>query len=298
MSSALPTLFDDFRNVLATLAQIMLDAGFRAKHTESLDPSRSVPAKQPQTQKQKYAQIYRQKQVDILRAAEGVCAFALLHACTDQKPEDLLLSMQMKLPAIFSPELQEICTRLPCLTSKHELFSASSAIDLLPSPTANRVRMCLRKIENAVLESVPSHMRSHQDKAKTSFTITLSALCQTHRAATQLPHGLSVWAEELTSSYPPEDPNWNYVPPPGPYAPGEEPPPALMVLLGALQKVKDSIASDDKMISWLAPEMVCWAWNVMEEEGVRVPIEIERFVSEEPAQVDGMTGFLIYCRQA
>ncbi|KAK5087670.1 hypothetical protein LTR70_002987 [Exophiala xenobiotica] len=297
MSTALPHLFDDFRNILATLAQIMYDSSARAKRMQSTDPARQTPPVPARTQKQKYAHLYRKKQVEILQAAEGVYAFVLLNACTDQTVSDLLLSIQVKLPHTYSPQLEDICSRVSCLTSKNELFTAASLIELLPSPTANGVRSCLRNVENTVLESVPSHMRSHQDRVKTSYAVTLSGLCMTHRSETQLPSRLSTWLQELTSSYPPEDPNWNYVPSPGPWVPGEEPPPALMTLLESIPKVTARIASDSATRSWLDPQMICWAWNVMEEEGVRVPVEIERFASDGLAQVEGDFGFLMYCRK-
>ena len=292
MGKCLPDRFEDFRNILATLAQIMYDSGFRARRIHS-----STPEREPRTQKQRNAQIYRRRQVNLLQAAEGVCAFVLLNASTDQKPSDLLLSMQMKLPTVFSSDVEGLCNQLSCFTKKNELFSGASLIDLLPSPTANGVRSCLRSVEIAICEAVPSHLRLHEDRVKTSFTITLSALCATHRSQIELPFRLKNWMDEMTSSYPPEDPNWNYVPGPGPHAPGEEPPPGLINLLGSLSKVAEGLASASTTKTWLEPKLVCWAWNVMEEEGMRVPIEIERFISEEPAQVDGATGFMLYCRQ-
>ncbi|KAK5073097.1 hypothetical protein LTR64_000494 [Lithohypha guttulata] len=297
MSSSLPEKFDDFRNMLATLAQIMYDSGSRARRIQATDPSRANPPIEARTQKQKNAQIYRHKQVSILQTAEGVCAFVLLNASTDQQASDLLLSMRVKLAEMITPGLEEFCMRLQFITRRNELFTAASLIRLFPSPQANSVQSCLRDIESAILEAVPHHMRPHSDKVKTSIAISLSSLCQAYRSRTQLPFRLASWFEEISSSYPPEDPNWNYVPPPGPWAPGEEPPQALMYLLDSLPKVKDSLGKDSAMTAWLDPEKVCWAWNVMEEEGVRVPIEIERFVSEDPAQVEGLFGFMIYCRQ-
>lgn len=296
MSQYLPNLFEDFRNILATLAQIMYDSHARAKRIEDTTPSNFTPSIQPQSQKQRNALVYRRTQVKILRAAEGVCAFALLHAATDQQPSDLLLSMQIKFPQIFTPQFEDICTRLTCFTRKNELFTASALIALFPSPTANSIGSCLRCIEAAILESTSSHLRHYQDRNKTRFATALAALCCTARTQTQLPARLTSWFTELSSSYPPEDPNWSYVPPPGPYAPGEEPPQALMVLLGAASRIVGGLASNDATRSWLEPKMICWAWNVMEEEGIRVPVEIEQFVSDEPAQVDGAFGFLIYCK--
>lgn len=296
MSIALPTGFDDFRNVLATLAQIMLDCRARADRMQATDPSRADPPVRIQNQKQRNAQIYRQKQAGILRAAEGVCAFALLNASMDSQASDLVARMRIKFPEIYTPELDDMCTRLKCLTSKNELFTAARLVQLLPAPEASKVQSCLREVENSILESVPSHIRSHEDRTKTSFSITLSALCHAHRTRTQLSRRVKTWIEELTSSYPPEDPNWSYVPSPGPYAPDEEPPAALTMLLGSVNRVSHS-ADDNAVKSWLQPKMICWAWNVMEEEIVRVPIEIERFVSQLPEQVQGAVGYLMYCKQ-
>ena len=297
MSTSLPDRFDDFRNILATLAQIMYDSSARAKRIHSTNPARHDPPIPARTMKQQYAQLYREKQIEILQAAEGLCAYTLLNACSAHTASDLLHNIRVKFPHVYSPQLERICSRLPCLTSKNELFTAASLIDLLPAPLTNSVRSCLRSVEDAILESVPSHTRSHLDRVKTSYAITLSALCSTHRSQTQLPLRLLTWLEELTSSYPPEDPNWSYVPPPGPHAPGEEPPDALIALLGSIPNATEQTAGDSTTRSWLDPPMICWAWNVMEEEGVRVPIEIERFVSVEPAQVEGGWGFLLYCRR-
>lgn len=297
MSTCLPMGFDDFRNVLATLAQIMLDCRARAERMESTDPSRANPPKQPQNQKQRNAQMYRQKQANILRASEGVCAFALLNASTDERAVDLLERMRPRFPDFYTPELQDICTRLRCLTSKNELFTAIRLLYLLPPAQVNGIRSCLKEIETMILESVPDHVRTHDDRVRTSFSLTLSALCCFYRANVQLPRRLKTWIEELTSSYPPEDPNWSYVPNPGPYAPGEEPPAALTILLATLSRVASSSTKSEAVRAWLEPKMVCWAWNVMEEEIVRVPIEIERFVSQSPEQVQGSAGFMMYCKQ-
>lgn len=297
MSTSLPTGFDDFRNVLATLAQIMLDCRARAERMQATDPSRADPPVQVQNQKQKNAQIYRQKQASILRASEGVCAFALLNASTDEQAIDLIRRMRNKFPEIYSPELQDICTRLRCLTSKNELFTATRLMHLLPPSETNNIRSCLKEVENFILESVPDHVRSHDDRVRTSFSITLSALCCAHRAGIVLSRRLRTWIEELTSSYPPEDPNWSYVPSPGPYAPGEEPPAALTILLGTIPRVITSSPSNRAIRAWLEPKMICWAWNVMEEEIVRVPIEIEKFVSQSPEQVQGSAGYMMYCKQ-
>lgn len=297
MSTCLPTGFDDFRNVLATLAQIMLDCRARAERMQATDPSRANPSVQPQNQKQRNAQIYRQKQAGILRASEGVCAFALLNASTDEQAAGLLEKMRSRFPEVYTSNLHDICTRLRCITSKSELFTATRLVHLLPTTEANSVRSCLKEIETIVLESVPDHVRSHDDRVRTSFSITLSALCCTYRAGIYLSSRLRAWIEELTSSYPPEDPNWSYVPSPGPYAPGEEPPAALTILLATTPRVVDCSTSNRAIRAWLEPRMICWAWNVMEEEIVRVPIEIERFVSQSPEQVQGSAGFMMYCKQ-
>ena len=124
-----------------------------------------------------------------------------------------------------------------------------------------------------------------------------------------LPLRLRSWLEQLTSWYPPEDPNWSYVPHDGPWEVGEEPPMGLVELLKARHLLLESWqrhsdgastlmddgestargqkknSGDDRernrVKQWLTPERLCWGWNVVEEEGVVVSKDILRFAEDK-----------------
>lgn len=298
MSAALPIGFDDYRNLLATLAQIMFDCRARAYRTEMSDPMRIDPIRNPQDRKQENAQIYRAKQVSILKAAVGLCAFSLLRASTDQQASDVLLTLQTHLPDYYSEEVASLCTRLRPITRANELLTASALINLLPSTTRSAITSCVDAVYRT-FDALPSEgpRATYDDRIKAKFSLIFAAMRLSSQAGTQLPARVTTWLRELTASYPPDDENWSYVPEPGPYAPGDEPPPGLLLLLDALPATSQTFAIDSVQRSWMQPKNICWGWNVMEEESVRVPVEIERFTSEDPAAVEGPMGFLMYCKQ-
>lgn len=121
-----------------------------------------------------------------------------------------------------------------------------------------------------------------------------------------LPLRLRSWFEQLTAWYPPDDPNWSYVPHDGPWNPGEEPPLGLVKVLKARREMMETWRQDgarhsstdepslidemgstrgsenatrnvvdrDRVKHWFTPERICWGWNVMEEEGVVVSKDI------------------------
>lgn len=299
MSAALPIGFDDFRNLLATLAQIMFDCRARAYRTEMSDPMRIDPTRVPQDRKQENAQIYRAKQVGILKSAVGLCAFVLLRASTDQQISDVLLTLQTRLPEYYSEDLASLCTRLRPITSKNELLTSSALINLLPSPTRSGIISCIEAIYRAFDTLTSSGSQAtYDDRIKAKFSLIFAAMHLSSQNGTQLPPRISIWLRELTLSYPPDDENWAYIPEPGPYAPGDEPPPGLLLLLDVLPAASQAFAVDSAQRSWMQPKSICWGWNVMEEEGVRVPVEIERFTSEDPAAVEGPMGFLMYCKHS
>lgn len=296
MSSAFPAGFDDFRNMLATLGQVMLDSLARMARTQAYDPVQIDPSVRPRTQKQKNAQIYRQKQIEILQSAASVCAFILVHACSDQQTSDLLLTMQSKMPEYCSRDVEELVTKKPCLTTQNELLTSAGLIELLPSPTDTAIRSLCQEVVSNIPQSAEGY-GSYIDTAKSRLALIFAAMCDDFQSGVELPPRLRAWCTELTQSYPPEDENWSYVPPPGPWEPGEDPPMSLMNLLDSAEEISTKSAPDSNTRRWLEPKKICWGWNVMEEEGVRVPSIIERFVSDEPEQMTGPMGFLIYCKQ-
>lgn len=154
--------------------------------------------------------------------------------------------------------------------------------------------------------SVPKRSEDPVTFTKSRLSLLLAFYLHLFLTGHVLPLRLRSWLERLTSWYPPDDPNWSYVPHDGPWNPGEEPPMGLVKLLKARKEVMelwqremrrdedlgmgdapliDGLGCSSTMIKaktdawekvkqWLTPERICWGWNVMEEEGVVVSKDI------------------------
>lgn len=157
----------------------------------------------------------------------------------------------------------------------------------------------------------PSHEGLNINLTKSRLSLLLALSLHLFLTGHILPLRLRSWLEQLTSWYPPDDPNWTYVPHDGPWSPGEEPPAGLVELLRANSQVLDGWQQDkqreqdlgveetslvdgtgnvkwlgngkgderEKVKQWLRPERVCWGWNVMEEEGVVMSKDILKLAS-------------------
>ena len=219
--------------------------------------------------------------------------FVILHAATDLQDEDILLTMQLKMSKFHSPGLDAMVRRLPCLTRRMELLTIDAIVDYLPETIRPRIEACVQDITQAQdhFEQVPTN---HSNVMKSGFAIALSAMCCERGLGADLGHRLNSWIDELVHWYPPTDENWSYVPSPGPWAPGDEPPPGLIMTLSVISSKPETHSNP-----WLRPERICWGWNVMEEEGVRVPLEVEQFCNGlvEAQTEEGAIGFLLYCKQ-
>lgn len=303
MSLFVPDSFPDFHNLLGAISQLLQDVRAKSRRLRMTDPTQSQPPIRPQSQKQKYAQQYRENQLRILQNAIAVCAFVIIRACTDLRESDVLLTMQLKIPDLYSPDIDRAIRRLSLLTRRHELLTVDEILKLIPQPTTTSLQTCIKEITK--LLQIEDHLESnHSDTMKAGFAVALSAACCEYTDGNiRLSSRLKSWFEDLTQWYPPDDENWAYVPHNGPYEAGEQPPNALMRLLRVVQptirKMQARSQSMTQIRHWLRPEMICWGWNVMEEEGVRVPVEIERFCNGivEAAMEEGAIGFLVYCKQ-
>ncbi len=106
--------------------------------------------------------------------------------------------------------------------------------------------------------------------------MALSALYSEYSHGVKLPHRVTEWIKQLEAWYPPDPATWAYVPTPGPWAVGEEPPPELTSLLTARATLSPTLSPTESAAAkrWLRPENICWGWNVMEEEKVLIPTSV------------------------
>ena len=303
--------FQDLHNLLCVLSQLLLDCTARLVKLRLSDPGGMKPPRTPQSVKRRYAQIYRDSQAAILETAIAVSVFILIRASTTRKDNEIMIGLGslcktmsgLTLSEQVLKEVDSIRDKLPVLSRSEELFTAEGLLEMLPVFTSGSLRKCFAEIEDNWRQAM--HRGTIQipldgmTQTESRMAIFLSAIYVESTRGTRLPQRLKSWLNELTSWYPPKDPNWSFVPNPGPWTPGEEPPQELMALLAARASMSPQLSAESNIKQWLTPEMICWGWNVMFEEKVQVPIGLEHVVAGngENSGEQGEMTVMMYCRQ-
>ena len=283
--------FADYRNVLASLSQLLRDCRARAERLRLTYPTNL----QPQSAKQQAAKIYRDSQYSVFQTACVISEHVLVRACTGRTPDSQQTNVQV----------QRALGSHAYLTKPGELLTVFEMLEMLPEPQAASWHDKMQKIEgwlrkdratspltDAPVMRAESENQNHMAASsraditiiKMGFTVLLSTAYYEYERGTKLPSRLRQWLDQLSHWYPPSDDNWSFVPHEGPWAPGEEPPAALMLLLRA--NGNDPI--------W-RPKMLCWGWNVMEEEGVALPADLV-CMADSRESVEGEVAFRLYCK--
>ena len=286
-----PHQFEDFRNLLSVLSQLLQDCRAGARRLRTTYPSHP-----PRNQRQEHARIYRDSQQATYETAAATCCFVLLKACSELDEEDLLTAVGKCCPSIAYKDLSIFLQQKESIVKANELLSSLKLSKLLDPDTVNVWRQVMDGIR-AELKRLKSLDIAHDVRwQKTSFAVLLSAAYCEYERGISTPSRLRQWLYQLSQWYPPEDPNWSYVPTSGPWPPGQEPPMALVDLLRVGRSLKPSASQDTRLKAWLEPNRVCWAWNVMEEEGVLVPSDMCEMANPD-SDMEGPLGFLLYCKQ-
>ncbi|KIX02115.1 uncharacterized protein Z518_08054 [Rhinocladiella mackenziei CBS 650.93] len=286
--------FEDGRIILATLSQLLRDCSARAERLRATDPARKTPPVEPLNSKQHHAKIYRDSQLDIVETAVAVCKFVLKSASSEISAKDILDQLQPQFSAFVFQNLQTLTARHKRLSHQFELLTCEAILAMLPNSLSSTVKKCLSELENILDSTANGEGQSLVNLDKIRLAVILSALYGEYAYGTKLPHRITEWVHQLAEWYPPHGDSWAHVPTLGPWAPGEEPPAALVSLLAARAAMSPTMPVDSNIKRWLRPERICWGWNVMEEEMVRVPTDI--LGSREAGAGSGQesTSILIY----
>ncbi|KEF57793.1 uncharacterized protein A1O9_05713 [Exophiala aquamarina CBS 119918] len=283
--------FQDGRLILATISQLLVECTARVARLKSTNPTHAEL--KISNMKQKHAKTYRDSQLHIVETATAVCTFVLKSAVRESKASGILEEMQHDLPPAIAQNLQALvgyyATRL---TRPSELLTFEGILDMLPKGLSSAVLRCTSELE-ANLSTQNS--QPPPDKAtidKTRFAIVLSALYSELDQGVQLPHRAKSWLDQLSQWYPLDADSWAYVP-----SLEDEPPPALMSLLAARVSMSPKISTDSSTKQWLRPDRVCWGWNVMEEQVVRVPTRVLQPCGEPVTLEDGPVTIMLYWQQ-
>jgi hypothetical protein len=269
--------FEDGRIILATLSQLLRECKTRAARLKSTDPSHITPGLRPTTVKQRHAKAYRDGQLEIVETAAALAEFVLKRAGSRETTDDekVIGEVEDHLPPAAFKNLRTLVSRHNRrLTETHELLDYSTLTEMTQSP--DRLRKCISELEQHQ-KSLSKHAGSTSTPAeleKSRLAAALSALYSEYSHGVSLPHRVSEWIKQLVEWYPVDPSSWAYVPDPGPWPPGEEPPPELMNLLAARAAMSPALPTESALKRWLRPERLCWGWNVMEEEKIVVPTAV------------------------
>lgn len=286
---ASPHMFDDFRNLLAVFAQLLIHCEAGALKLESTYPQGS-----PATSKQQHAKSYRDIQHGIYSAAGAVCKYVLLRAHMENASQDsgVLAVVRIRLKEPDFEKLELLLARHPVITRAGELLSIEGLLAMLPQAHQDELRDTMKNIAERFIRQTSAENRTAA-YTQSHYALLISAAHHFHTHGTTLPKPLSTWIEKIAAWYPPDDENWSYVPVPGPWEPGEDPPQGLMDLLDARDGfVKDSQANTTGEEGgvrgpWLQRSALCWGWNVMHEETVQVPLEILQLAGTDVVNGEG-----------
>ncbi|ETI27838.1 hypothetical protein G647_00287 [Cladophialophora carrionii CBS 160.54] len=259
--------FEDGRIILAVLSQLLRECSVRAERLRATDPSRTVLGLKPANAKQRNAKIYRDSQLEIVETAVALCKFVLRCAIGGTSgDEQTLVGLQNEVPEAAFGNLKMLVGRHGRLTRPLELLDCNALVEMVPD--SDRLWKCLSELEQHLLTA------GALPDSKSRLAVALSALYSEYSHGVKLPHRITEWMKQLLAWYPVDPTSWAYVPPPGPWEPGEQPPKELMSLLTARELMSPKMPAESAVKRWLKPERLCWGWNVMEEEKVPVPSSI------------------------
>ena len=288
---AKPHSFEDFRNLLTVVSQLLQDCQAGARRLRA-----KYPSQPPRNQRQEHAKVYRDGQQAIYEIAAATCSFVLLKACSELSEEELGTTISSCCSSAIHRHLSILLKQKESIVKSNELLSAQTLSSFLHPDIANVWQQLMDDIRAGLSRLKLLEVAADVKWQKTSFAVLLAAAYSEYERGISTPSRLRQWLYQLSQWYPPEDPNWSYVPAPGPWPPGDEPPMALVELLPVTASLVPSASLELlRLKAWLKPSRICWAWNVMEEEGVLVPTDICRMANPN-SEMEGPLGFLLYCK--
>ncbi len=255
------------RNLFQTLCQLRLECsnrlnlltakGLRLKNGPSFTIS----------QKQQYAKLYRDSQLLILETAALLCRYCLSKAQHPREEDALLIfsaaaAERLPHPSGAAFNVQILVQRTPSAIKVRTLFNFSDAAELLPPKLASKVLDAAKTFTRALNSDNSQQVTICKElPEKIRFTVLLAALRRVYsERSVRLSTQLKVWMKDLEMGYSFSEPFWN--------GPTEDFLPVLEILMEAADTLapgKNAPIMDD---AWCDPQMLCWGWNVQEEEGV------------------------------
>ena len=254
------------RNLLQTLCQLRLECLTRLRSLEE-NTGKADEGIELTASKRQNIDTYRDGQCVILQTAVLACQYCLTKA-KSQIGEGSKMLLDAATATGFGNQsepvenLQKILDQKEAAVSFRSLFDFSSAIELLPKDYSVKVRLVAEEFASQTYHRYPLCSQcppsEHDIKEKIKFMALLAALRTIHvTRLTPLLRRFKSWMKDLEQWYGYDDEAWN-----GPTA-------EILPLLEAFMEVGEKVASDEKLNeAWTDPRILCWAWNVQEEEGL------------------------------
>ena len=284
------------RNLINTISQLDAECRRRVAVLESGNPMKFNPHLKPETQKQQYAQIYRDGQVSILNSAIKLCDYSLAWTRSTISPVRILeriRSLSEADPLVQSAvsKVEKLVSNRQSLLRRGELLDLEEVISMIPRSMIEAGR----EIVNVMFAAVDHHQTTQgsvQDSLKDKhilpdnehqqmgFAVVLAILqVEFLKDADSLPPRLRSWFDSLTSWYPADDLNWCRPPP---TSPGMVDYAFWLNLMsqsgrGAPELPQLGIKTQHEPSGvWHEEEKLCWGWNVAAEEGVYLSAEVNQ----------------------
>ena len=249
------------RNLLHTITQLYRECHQRLDLLKRSDPKSNGEV--ARTQRQRYAQIYRESQTEILATAKLLCKAVLVRARTDNPAEVLRI---VRGPSNHNPSqfeqtatsnLQELVFRHhTSLTQSHELFSFTELSQLLPVEAQEEVLDFLEPVQLSTPESQRARLAG------------LLAVLQRSR----LPSRFEGWFARLNEWY---DDSWSTLGIDGSDddADGDRVRAMLMKVVESSQQLSLRRLAERNFLVGNVVDLdgLTWAWNVVGEESVQIP---------------------------
>lgn len=267
----------NYRNLLHTLCQLRLECSSRSNLVRP-SPSRYKDEHiDISPQKQQYVELYRDSQLLILETAVLLCRYCVLKAQYHHEKNADLISSALAAEKILrtseaAANLHKLVHKTHSAIEHRTLFDFQDALGLLPTKLASKIRdaaECFRvALKGKAHSSCPQQLaRSKGIIEKIRFTVLLAALRKVYSDHSLHLHcHLTSWVKDLQMWYSFSDPFWN--------GPTED----FLPTLETLMEVADRRVPDEKepvmTDVWCDPRILCWAWNVQEEEGLFTDIEV------------------------
>ncbi|KAL9620699.1 MAG: hypothetical protein Q9160_004835 [Pyrenula sp. 1 TL-2023] len=245
--------------------QLQLECQAKVRNLQIHDPSNK--GKLPINQMQRYANINRQSQLRIVITAVEACKYCLDIARG-------LRSVSIPDQSTVSPELYEFLKRAPPTITHGELFNFDSVVKQFWPALAQPLKMIAEIFDVAhrkVHFGSAAARQSLIDRLALMIVVYLTRAC--HGSADTQSRA-RWWIQSMTKWYPTDSTEL--------CSPTEDFVKHLELVmnadteqaLAAYAEIGDWVAKqnhEDWDEPWWDPEKLCWAWNVVEEEGVQIP---------------------------